>query len=182
MTFCSLFSPYFSSGGYNPEHLAMDTNAAGLSLHLSLLFIVGLGEVVPVLHSFPTHPQVLPDSEGETPVRSGPEDRSSCIPYLPFDVLGQPLPPDPSHHQFHDPWSPRLSCTCPLHRARLPHSLVHLQAGRHGGGGPRSWYKNIESLLILKTFTQVLTKRRSKMTTSPSSYKLHLVLPSFPLW
>ena len=81
----------------------MDTNAAGLSLHLSLLFIVGLGEVVPVLHSFPTHPQVLPDSEGKTPVRSGPEDRSSCIPYLPFDVLGNPLPPDPSHHQFHDP-------------------------------------------------------------------------------
>ena len=159
----------------------MDTNAAGLSLHLYLLFIMGLGEVVPVFHRFATHPQVLPDSEGKAPVRSGPED-CSRVPYLPFDVFGHPLPPDPSHHQFHNPWSPRLSCSCPLHRARLHHSLVHLQGGRHGGGEPRSWYKNIESLLILKTFTQVLTKRRSKMTTSPSSYKLHLVLPSFPLW
>ena len=42
--------------------------------------------------------------------------------------------------------------------------------------------KILNHLLILKTFTQVLTKRRPKMTTSPSSYKLHLVLPSFPLW
>ena len=42
--------------------------------------------------------------------------------------------------------------------------------------------KILNHLLILKTFTQVLTKRRPKMTMSPSSYKLHLVLPSFPLW
>ena len=50
------------------------------------------------------------------------------------------------------------------------------------GAGTKILNHLFNKLLILKTFTQVLTKRRSKMTTSPSSCKLHLVLPSFPLW
>ena len=83
--FLSTHSPYFSSGGYNPEHLAMDTNAAGLSLHLSLLFIVGLGEVVPILHRFATHPQVLPDSEGETP--SDPDPKIAAVAFHIFPLM-----------------------------------------------------------------------------------------------
>ena len=37
------FLAFFSPGGYNPEHWTMDLHAAGLSLHLYLLLVMGRG-------------------------------------------------------------------------------------------------------------------------------------------